>query len=41
MLMNLTIILLVLDLKLSHISMYLKVIHYSGEDQIVCLDLNS
>ena len=41
MLMNLTIILLVLDLKLSHISMYLKVIHYSGEDIIVCLDLNS
>ena len=41
MLMNLTIILLVLDLTLSHISMYLKVIHYSGEDLIVCLDLNS
>ena len=40
MLMNLTIILLVLDLTLSHISMYLKVIHYSGEDLIVCLDLN-
>ena len=41
MLMNLTIILLVLDLTLSHISMYLKVIHYSGEDIIVCIDLNS
>ena len=32
---------LVLDLTLSHISMHLKVIHYSGEDIIVCLDLNS
>ena len=41
MLMNLTIMLLVLDLTLSHISMYLKVIHYSGEELIVCLDLNS
>ena len=41
MLINLTSILLVLDLTLSHISMYLKVIHYSGEDIIVCLDLNS
>ena len=41
MLMNLTIILLVLDLTLSHIAMYLKVIHYSGEDLFVCLDLNS
>ena len=43
MLMNLTSILLVLDLDLtlSHISMCLKVIHYSGEDLIVCLDLNS
>ena len=40
MLINLTIILLVLDLTLSHISMYLKVIHYSGEDIIVGLDLN-
>ena len=38
MLMNLTSILLVLDLTLSHISMYLKVIHYSGEDLIVCLE---
>ena len=41
MLMNLTSILLMLDLTLSHISRYLKVIHYSGEDIIVCLDLNS
>ena len=41
MLMNLTSSLLVLDLTLSHISMYLKVIHYSGGDLIVCLDLNS
>ena len=40
MLINVTNILLVLDLTLSLISMYLKVIHYSGEDLIVCLDLN-
>ena len=39
--MTLTIILLVLDLTLSLISMKLKVIHYSGGDLIVCLDLNS
>ena len=41
MLMILTIILLMLDMTLSHISMYLKVIHHSGGDIIVCLDLNS